>query len=153
MTSTIGARRWLSRGIGWHREKSSAPGIAAKHFVEKGLCELILLCCNFITHHYTLFISITHHYTLLEFLTHHYTPLHSQIMCFTFSAFTGNMKEPVSSSTSRKRCSSSSQTAPKPNELLSLKGFTTPAAASSRKSHAGIAHQAPSAAQVPDFDE
>ncbi len=38
-------------------------------------------------------------------------------------------------------------------ELFSLKGFTTPAAASSRKSHAGIAHQAPSAASVLDFDE
>ncbi len=39
------------------------------------------------------------------------------------------------------------------DELLSLKGCTTPAAASSWKSHAGIAHQAPSALPVPDFDE
>ena len=39
------------------------------------------------------------------------------------------------------------------DELLFLKGFTTPAAASSRKYHTGIAHQAPSAEQVPDFDE
>jgi hypothetical protein len=38
--------------------------------------------------------------------------------------------------------------------LLTLKGFTTPAAASSRKSHAGIVHhQEPIAAPVPDFDQ
>ncbi len=39
------------------------------------------------------------------------------------------------------------------DELLSLKGNTTPAAASIRKSRAGIAHQAPSTLPVPDFDE
>ncbi len=39
------------------------------------------------------------------------------------------------------------------DELLSLKDCTTPAAASSRKSHAGIAHHAPIATPVPDFDE
>ncbi len=38
-------------------------------------------------------------------------------------------------------------------ELLTLKGFTTPAAASSRKSYTGIADQEPIAAAVPDFDE
>ena len=38
-------------------------------------------------------------------------------------------------------------------ELLTLKGFTTPAAASSRKFHAGIPDQEPIAASVPDFDE
>ncbi len=38
-------------------------------------------------------------------------------------------------------------------ELLTLKGFTTPAVASSRRSHAGIADQEPIAAAVPDFDE
>ena len=38
-------------------------------------------------------------------------------------------------------------------ELLTLKGFTTPAAASSRRYHAGIADQEPIAAAVPDFDE
>ncbi len=38
-------------------------------------------------------------------------------------------------------------------KLLTLKGFTTPAAASSRRSHAGIADQEPNAAAVPDFDK
>ncbi len=38
-------------------------------------------------------------------------------------------------------------------ELLTLKGFTTPAAASSRKSSAGITYQEPIATAVPDFDE
>ena len=38
-------------------------------------------------------------------------------------------------------------------ESLTLKGFTTPAAASSRKSYTGIADQEPIAAAVPDFDE
>jgi len=38
-------------------------------------------------------------------------------------------------------------------ELIFLKGFTTPAAASSRRSNAGIADQEPFAAAVPDFDE
>jgi hypothetical protein len=38
-------------------------------------------------------------------------------------------------------------------ELLTHEGFTTPAAASSRRSHAGIADKEPIAAAVPDFDE
>ncbi len=38
-------------------------------------------------------------------------------------------------------------------EFLTLKGFTTLVAASSRRSHAGIADQEPIAAPVPDFDE
>ncbi len=38
-------------------------------------------------------------------------------------------------------------------ELLTLKGFTSPAAAFSRRSYAGIADQEPIAAAVPDFDE
>ena len=38
-------------------------------------------------------------------------------------------------------------------ELLTLKGFTTRVAASSRKSSAGIADQETIATAVPDFDE
>jgi hypothetical protein len=37
-----------------YMDQASAPGIAAKRFVEKGLCELILLCCQFVTRYYTL---------------------------------------------------------------------------------------------------
>ena len=39
------------------------------------------------------------------------------------------------------------------DELLSIRGNTTPAAASIRKSRAGNAQQAPSTLPVPDFDE
>ena len=37
-----------------YKDQGSAPGIAAKRFVEKGLCELILICCQFVTRYYTL---------------------------------------------------------------------------------------------------
>ncbi len=47
-----------------YKEKVSGPGSAAKHFVEKGTCEPILLYRNFITNHYTLLEFITHYYTL-----------------------------------------------------------------------------------------
>jgi hypothetical protein len=36
-----------------YRDQACVPGIAAKRFVEKGLCELLLLSCEFVTRHYT----------------------------------------------------------------------------------------------------
>ena len=124
-------------------------------------------------------VFITRHYTLIVFITRYYPPLHSQIMCFTFSrlyrskcypgssflcsarfvpclhgihggrllvppemsallailkqqfhgtiptsAFTRNKQEPMSRTTSRRRCSSSTQTAPRPGENCSTSRAT-----------------------------
>ncbi len=120
--------------------------------------ELILLCCNFITHHYIFFS--------------YYTPLHivppkmSTLLAILkrqlndtkqASSFTGNMQDPMSSTTSRKRCSSSTKIAPKPGEncspsraspreLLQLAGY--PMLESPIRSQLLHQHR-----PVPDFDE